>query len=118
MFQFSAFAPITRYCLFKTVGCPIRIPVDQPLPAGPHHVSSLATSFFATRSHRHPPDALLLRTTRTLLIYYLLFSIGQRTSCSTNSRTWSLSKRQHSTQPLRAKHGSAPERRCSSRTFR
>ena len=35
--------------------------MDQPLPAGPHHVSSLATSFLAIRSLRHPPDALLLR---------------------------------------------------------
>ncbi len=34
--------------------------MDQPLPAGPHSVTSLATSFIATRSLRHPPDALLL----------------------------------------------------------
>ena len=64
MFQFTAFALTPGViCLFKLPGCPIRIPVDQPLPAGPHHVSSLATSFLAIRSLRHPPDALLLRTT-------------------------------------------------------
>ena len=76
MFQFTAFAPVTRFYLFKIEGCPIRTPADQPLPAGPRNVSSLATSFIAIRSLRHPPDALLLRvyTTLSLLIDVYLYS--------------------------------------------
>ncbi len=43
--------------------------MDQPLPAGPHRVSSLATSFIAVRSLRHPPDALLLRMLQRIRLY-------------------------------------------------
>ena len=57
---------------FKPGGCPIRTQLDQPLPAGPQSVSSLATSFFAIRSLRHPPDALLLRTPYLLNCYGLM----------------------------------------------
>ena len=39
---------------FSTRGCPIRTPADQPVPAGPRSVSSLATSFFACRSQGIP----------------------------------------------------------------
>lgn len=73
MFQFTAFAPPKRYWLFKPVGCPIRIPTDQPLPAGPRQISSLATSFIATRSLRHPPGALALRVTTLYLCYLCIF---------------------------------------------
>ena len=57
MFQFSGFASITGYCVFNTVGCPIRIFTDQWLFAPPRDFSQLITSFFASESQgiRHAP---------------------------------------------------------------
>ena len=57
MFQFSGFASITGYCIFNTVGCPIRIFTDQWLFAPTRDFSQLITSFFASESQgiRHAP---------------------------------------------------------------
>ncbi len=62
MFQFPTFAcqffakPTCRR--FTPAGCPIRRSTDQRLFAPHHSFSQLITSFFATKSHRHPPYAL------------------------------------------------------------
>ena len=47
-------SPKVRSLCFTKRGCPIRIPADQPVPAGPRSVSSLATSFLAVRSQGIP----------------------------------------------------------------
>ena len=50
MFQFSGFAHLSVYYLFKIVGCPIRISTDQFVCANPRSFSQLITSFFASES--------------------------------------------------------------------
>jgi hypothetical protein len=50
MFQFSGFALLSEYCVFNTVGCPIRISADQLVCADPRSFSQLITSFFASES--------------------------------------------------------------------
>ena len=42
----------------RAAGCPIRKPADQRPLAPPRGISSPATSFIASGSHRHPPCAL------------------------------------------------------------
>ena len=42
----------------RAAGCPIRKPADQRPLAPPRGISSPATSFLASGSHRHPPCAL------------------------------------------------------------
>jgi hypothetical protein len=83
MFQFRRFALSKEYHAFSMMGCPIRIPADQPLPAGPHSVSSLATSFVATRSRGIPQTPLLVCLLYLVLIDLLInpcaFPVGQRT---------------------------------------
>ena len=70
MFQFRRFALSKEYQPFRLVGCPIRISADLPLPAGPHSVSSLATSFIATRSRGIPQAPLLV-----CLYYFVLANL-------------------------------------------
>jgi hypothetical protein len=82
MFQFRRFALSKEYPVFNRVGCPIRTPADQPLPAGPHSVSSLATSFIATRSRGIPQTPFLvcllfLQTDSS--VNHCAFPAGQRT---------------------------------------
>ncbi len=47
MFQFPAFAPVTRYTAFDRVGSPIQTSPDHFLFADPRSFSQLTTSFFA-----------------------------------------------------------------------
>ena len=97
------------------MGCPIRIPTDQPLPAGPRHVSSLATSFIAARSHRHPPDALLLRVYSRSLMGNSLSQHKTDTACFL-SQSWIATLVSIHRSPYRSKNNTprrlAPPKPC------
>ena len=67
MFQFSGFAPITRWHVFNMPGCPIGISADQLVCANPRSLSQLITSFFASESLGIPHTLLFC------LLYFLSF---------------------------------------------
>ena len=50
MFQFSGFAHLSVYYLFKIVGCPIQVFTDQFVCADPRNFSQLITPFIASES--------------------------------------------------------------------
>ena len=50
MFQFSGFAHLSVYYLFKIVGYPIQVFTDQRMCAAPRNFSQLITPFFASES--------------------------------------------------------------------
>ena len=68
MFQFSGFAPLTRYYVFNIVGCPIRIFADQFVCANPRNFSQLITSFIASESLGIPHTPLFS------LLHFCLFN--------------------------------------------
>ena len=78
MFQFTGFAPITRWYVFNISGCPIRISTDQFICANPRSFSQLITSFIASESlgiHHTPLFSFLC---------FLLFIIVLNVHCCTN----------------------------------
>jgi hypothetical protein len=66
MFQFSGFAHLSVYYLFKIVGCPIRVSTDQLVCANPRSFSQLITPFFASESLGIPHTPLFC------LLYFLV----------------------------------------------
>ena len=59
MFQFSGFAFLSEYYLFKIVGCPIQVSADQFVCANPRSFSQLITPFFASESLGIPHTPLI-----------------------------------------------------------
>ena len=75
MFQFSGFAFLSEYYLFKIVGCPIQVSADQFVCANPRSFSQLITPFFASESLGIPHTPL----------FCLLYSFKDAMNCvSTN----------------------------------
>ena len=58
MFQFSGFAHLSVYYLFKIVGCPIQVSTDQVVCADPRSFSQLITPFIASESQGIPHTPL------------------------------------------------------------
>ena len=92
MFQFSGFAHLSVYYLFKIVGCPIQVFTDHIVCADPRNFSQLITPFIASESLGipHTPLFCLLYfaqlTTKAVSLssvlstfYYFLISICQWT---------------------------------------
>ena len=75
MFQFSGFAHLSVYYLFKIVGCPIRISTDQFVCANPRSFSQLITSFIASESLGIPHTPLFC-----LLYFCLPYEYGMTVS--------------------------------------
>ena len=65
MFQFSGFAHLSVYYLFKIVGCPIQVFTDHIVCANPRNFSQLITPFFASESLGIPHTPLFC------LLYFL-----------------------------------------------
>ena len=59
MFQFSGFAHLSVYYLFKIVGCPIQVSADQSVCASPRSFSQLITPFIASESQGIPHTPLV-----------------------------------------------------------
>ena len=78
MFQFSGFAHLSVYYLFKIVGCPIQVSTDQFVCANPRSFSQLITPFIASESLGIPHTPLFC------LLYFaqLTTNSGQLKQCS------------------------------------
>ena len=85
MFQFSGFAHLSVYYLFKIVGCPIQVFTDLIVCADPRNFSQLITPFIASESLGIPHTPLFCLLYFAQLIansyqlkqcsfYFLLFS--------------------------------------------
>ena len=66
MFQFSGFAHLSVYYLFKIVGCPIQVFTDHIVCADPRNFSQLITPFIASESLGIPHTPLFC------LLYFIL----------------------------------------------
>lgn len=84
MFQFSGFAHLSVYYLFKIVGCPIQVFTDQFVCANPRNFSQLITPFIASESLGipHTPLFCLLYFAQSLRIelcsfYFLNIFLSQ-----------------------------------------